>query len=216
MRNEYSDDQQDAILTRVHNWYREFEQTPAFGALSDEQQDQAGFVISSFSEYMYSYQLCTPEDWNLSDLQEVCLQILPRKVTADEDYFQSVAPVLSTFFTFLTTQGYLKNTQPLSKVVSNFHAEIIQRAADPENWGMAKSLCMGAMKQGIDISDTEKLNNFMIEYNRKLSTSSGLKKLLSSYAQVPIRTEPKVGRNEPCTCGSGRKYKKCCGFTKAA
>ena len=21
----------------------------------------------------------------------------------------------------------------------------------------------------------------------------------------------KVGRNDPCTCGSGRKYKKCCG-----
>jgi SEC-C motif-containing protein len=25
------------------------------------------------------------------------------------------------------------------------------------------------------------------------------------------RTEPKVGRNDPCTCGSGKKYKKCCG-----
>lgn len=25
------------------------------------------------------------------------------------------------------------------------------------------------------------------------------------------RTEPKVGRNEPCPCGSGRKYKNCCG-----
>ncbi|SHH82854.1 SEC-C metal-binding domain-containing protein [Clostridium grantii] len=23
--------------------------------------------------------------------------------------------------------------------------------------------------------------------------------------------EPKIGRNDPCTCGSGRKYKKCCG-----
>ena len=22
---------------------------------------------------------------------------------------------------------------------------------------------------------------------------------------------PKVGRNEPCPCGSGKKYKKCCG-----
>jgi uncharacterized protein YecA (UPF0149 family) len=21
----------------------------------------------------------------------------------------------------------------------------------------------------------------------------------------------KIGRNDPCTCGSGRKYKKCCG-----
>jgi len=26
-----------------------------------------------------------------------------------------------------------------------------------------------------------------------------------------VRTEPKVGRNDPCPCGSGRKYKKCCG-----
>jgi preprotein translocase subunit SecA len=30
----------------------------------------------------------------------------------------------------------------------------------------------------------------------------------------PIRREePKVGRNEPCPCGSGKKYKKCCGRT---
>jgi preprotein translocase subunit SecA len=25
------------------------------------------------------------------------------------------------------------------------------------------------------------------------------------------RTTPKVGRNEPCPCGSGKKFKKCCG-----
>jgi SEC-C motif-containing protein len=25
-----------------------------------------------------------------------------------------------------------------------------------------------------------------------------------------VRTSPKVGRNDPCPCGSGRKYKKCC------
>lgn len=24
------------------------------------------------------------------------------------------------------------------------------------------------------------------------------------------RNPPKVGRNEPCPCGSGRKFKKCC------
>lgn len=27
----------------------------------------------------------------------------------------------------------------------------------------------------------------------------------------PIRVEKKVGRNEPCPCGSGKKYKRCCG-----
>ena len=28
---------------------------------------------------------------------------------------------------------------------------------------------------------------------------------------APVRSGSKVGRNEPCPCGSGRKYKKCCG-----
>jgi preprotein translocase subunit SecA len=27
----------------------------------------------------------------------------------------------------------------------------------------------------------------------------------------PVRTGPKVGRNDPCPCGSGKKYKNCCG-----
>ena len=26
-----------------------------------------------------------------------------------------------------------------------------------------------------------------------------------------IRASPKIGRNHPCPCGSGKKYKKCCG-----
>ncbi|WP_205685266.1 SEC-C metal-binding domain-containing protein [Peribacillus acanthi] len=28
---------------------------------------------------------------------------------------------------------------------------------------------------------------------------------------IPFVSESKVGRNDPCTCGSGKKYKKCCG-----
>jgi SEC-C motif-containing protein len=30
-------------------------------------------------------------------------------------------------------------------------------------------------------------------------------------AETFVRAAPKVGRNEPCPCGSGKKYKKCCG-----
>ncbi len=29
--------------------------------------------------------------------------------------------------------------------------------------------------------------------------------------QTVKRTGEKVGRNDPCPCGSGKKYKKCCG-----
>ena len=29
----------------------------------------------------------------------------------------------------------------------------------------------------------------------------------------PISAHSKIGRNDPCSCGSGRKFKKCCGTT---
>jgi preprotein translocase subunit SecA len=34
---------------------------------------------------------------------------------------------------------------------------------------------------------------------------------LSKEKPKPKRAGPKVGRNDPCTCGSGKKYKNCCG-----
>jgi hypothetical protein len=38
------------------------------------------------------------------------------------------------------------------------------------------------------------------------------KKMLGGRAKgVPVRAGAKVGRNEKCPCGSGRKHKRCCG-----
>lgn len=31
-----------------------------------------------------------------------------------------------------------------------------------------------------------------------------------AYGPPYVREEPRIGRNEPCPCGSGKKYKKCC------
>lgn len=33
---------------------------------------------------------------------------------------------------------------------------------------------------------------------------------VADLAQPTVRNSPKVGRNDPCPCGSGQKYKKCC------
>ncbi len=34
---------------------------------------------------------------------------------------------------------------------------------------------------------------------------------LQGYGRTLVRANEKVGRNEPCPCGSGEKNKKCCG-----
>ena len=36
----------------------------------------------------------------------------------------------------------------------------------------------------------------------------------SSVKKAPIRKVQKPGRNDPCPCGSGKKYKKCCGLNE--
>jgi len=35
--------------------------------------------------------------------------------------------------------------------------------------------------------------------------------LSAAHSKPVVRDEPKTGRNDPCPCGSGKKYKKCCG-----
>jgi preprotein translocase subunit SecA len=44
------------------------------------------------------------------------------------------------------------------------------------------------------------------EMARNLSYSHG-----GSEKQQPVKKGEKIGRNDPCPCGSGKKYKKCCG-----
>ncbi len=39
--------------------------------------------------------------------------------------------------------------------------------------------------------------------------------LLANTEKVrPLAADTKPGRNDPCPCGSGKKYKKCCGLKK--
>ena len=44
-----------------------------------------------------------------------------------------------------------------------------------------------------------------------LSGMKGSQQTKSQPAKPAQRSEPKVGRNDPCPCGSGKKYKKCHG-----
>lgn len=48
----------------------------------------------------------------------------------------------------------------------------------------------------------------------KTEDVSDVERLLNP--QVPAMAQSTVRRNDPCPCGSGRKYKKCCGDQQAA
>jgi len=48
------------------------------------------------------------------------------------------------------------------------------------------------------------------EYS-SLQKEESKKPVVQEQPQPPKASGPKVGRNDPCPCGSGKKYKKCCG-----
>lgn len=64
-------------------------------------------------------------------------------------------------------------------------------------------------KPEIQIEQDKKLFPLLVICISKIREfwSVGPDELLAS----AVRKAPKVGRNDPCPCGSGRKYKKCCG-----
>ncbi len=54
------------------------------------------------------------------------------------------------------------------------------------------------------------------QYTEGRADVDGRPEKASSAARAPVKAAVKVGRNDPCPCGSGKKYKKCHGVSEAA
>ena len=50
-----------------------------------------------------------------------------------------------------------------------------------------------------------------VQYQHADVTTDSVEGEQPAVVPAPIRSGPKVGRNDPCPCGSGKKYKACCG-----
>jgi preprotein translocase subunit SecA len=60
----------------------------------------------------------------------------------------------------------------------------------------------------IQISEPEEIEDINKPKEQKLIFSGGD----DTVAKKPVKREDKkIGRNDPCSCGSGKKFKKCCG-----
>ncbi len=66
-----------------------------------------------------------------------------------------------------------------------------------------------------ELKDNEVMNLLRQRYqDMKLAGQESLKKATEKAKQAKQLLEQKPKRNEPCTCGSGKKYKKCCGMNE--
>lgn len=76
----------------------------------------------------------------------------------------------------------------------------------------------GTIMDGIenDMKLTEENTVTMEEVNQAVKLDEGtIQKLMAYQNHKPsVRENKKIGRNDPCPCGSGKKFKNCCMNTK--
>ena len=213
---EDEDDELEAGERRANELFMRFAESPAAAALPEPMREEAGFIAGCLLHYAWDYEGKSPEELDEQTLREVLLEAMPRKVLADENVFECVAPVSQVFLGWLEAEGILPGGARLGQVIAGWGKQIVSNAADPSRWGMAKGMGMLAKSQGVDMSDVEAFKRFALDYNRQIDQGHYESEADDYDDPVPVAAPivneaAKVGRNSPCPCGSGKKYKKCCG-----
>ena len=118
---------------------------------------------------------------------------------------------------FLTLFTNLSNHSRMQSNRGHTPEEI--RAMHPPEKCVPKSITFGpnitkAFRSGtMDVSEYRKAVAQMDLPSEDLRASmlAQLDKIPAKPINTPTQPKTKVGRNAPCPCGSGKKYKKCCG-----
>jgi hypothetical protein len=126
---------------------------------------------------------------NNPEYREECLSIFNKKLQA----FKSNDPTLNGFLVLYLQE--LNATESIDVIRKAYEAEAIDLSVlgDVEDVEIGFGLKKNRIKPSKYSAAIDELNN----------------DFLTSSQNQPIRAI-KIGRNEPCPCGSGKKYKKCC------
>ena len=66
-------------------------------------------------------------------------------------------------------------------------------------------------QDGVDFKSIRQMKKWMKTHEAELRAEGGAD---MPKVETVVHEGPRIGRNDPCPCGSGKKYKKCCGADK--
>jgi hypothetical protein len=212
-------DREERSPGRYDELMREFVDSEAHKALPDAVKEEAGFAVSLFLQYAWDGLGIALEALSAADVNEILLDWFPWRILAERSFYESAPGALAAFLDWLGDTGRLGDPAPLRQAVLDCADEMLERSQDSRNWGPGKSLMTAAEKAGIDTTDPSAVRRFAQGKQSPLwgDPSDGLypegpQPERDLFAGSPIvRDETRLKRNDPCPCGSGKKYKKCCG-----
>ena len=83
---------------------------------------------------------------------------------------------------------------------------------DPAFIKQLKTLTAHMAKEGVAVKDVGQVKAWLEKNKEAIEKGAYNEPPQGGVKQETyVKTGPTVGRNDPCTCASGKKYKKCCG-----
>lgn len=139
------------------------------------------YITKSFLDHLFFDEHKEIRELQGAQVDHFMMDFAPRKLDLDADRAKAAAPVLADFFAFLEDEGHIHNGREIGAV---------------------------AQKNATAFS---KLFPKVVKKAAKRATRKGAPRSTGGKTGKEKFKEMNIGRNDPCPCGSGKKYKKCCG-----
>lgn len=175
-----------------------------------------------------------PEEWDYDGMVQHAMESLGIEITVEEIYSESLLDLKERLLKALKQRFELKKQELGDEVSREVMRFILLRTID--YWWREHLYDMDYLKEGINLrayGQKDPLVEYKIEGYKLFENTLHMiqeQSLMFFYnvkvsQEITVRDETKagrptqgssssgrkVGRNEPCPCGSGLKYKKCCG-----
>ena len=82
---------------------------------------------------------------------------------------------------------------------------------NPKLLRQLKAVTLRMQAEGINLKDRKAVEEWLKAHQKELESGEIQADAPSAKPQTFVKSGPEIGRNDPCSCGSGKKYKKCCG-----
>jgi len=225
-------------MTKIVNEDEEDRENAGWALLNISQQLMGYGMYREARETIYNAEILIPKNKELLKLKKdvnIFLEMERELASLDDDSYDDSfkAMVYRKLFSDDNFDYDSKTSKIMSKMhdyeflseINSYRAQINSfREAYPTLYSRIKEFLIQALNPSFN---RKLLNQYEKELakNKKLVTSimeeavfdlddhgDDIEENFFYENQQPIRREePKIGRNDPCPCGSGKKYKKCCG-----
>ncbi|MEL7220052.1 MAG: hypothetical protein AAGJ93_01965, partial [Bacteroidota bacterium] len=89
------DGEQKQYSEQTNRWIKEFAQSDQHQTLNASEKDDVSFILDTFMDYAYNYFLVLPDEWTPAIVKEICLDIVPRKISSEASVFENYGSVLN-------------------------------------------------------------------------------------------------------------------------